>query len=363
MQLKRLIQVQGFIILSAVILFFGKPVFMPLAIAGMLVLVFMPLCKRLEARGCSITVSALICGFVFTSVIAGIICFVGWRLHHIAAEVSDIRRSVDTGMSELRHFLHDRFGMDTLRKSSPLPLPVQPDSDGINKAAQLLFSGTLAFAINLLLVLVYMIMLLCLRHQVRIFILRMMPRQSRVRAQIVISRSASLVQHYLWGLAIIIFFLWIMYGISFSLIGVQGALFFAILCGLLEIVPFVGNITGSTLTCIMALSQGGGFKMVASIIIAYSIIQFLQFYIISPLVMRTQLSIRPLFTILVLFAGELLWDIPGMILAIPALGIFKIICDNVEQLQPLGTLLGENKGTFRHKAGFAIRRPVSRGNQ
>jgi predicted PurR-regulated permease PerM len=128
-------------------------------------------------------------------------------------------------------------------------------------------------------------------------------------------------------------------------------------------VPFVGNITGSTLTCIMALSQGGGFKMVASIIIAYSIIQFLQFYIISPLVMRTQLSIRPLFTILVLFAGELLWDIPGMILAIPALGIFKIICDNVEQLQPLGTLLGENKGTFRHKAGFAIRRPVSRGNQ
>jgi predicted PurR-regulated permease PerM len=49
----------------------------------------------------------------------------------------------------------------------------------------------------------------------------------------------------------------------------------------------------------------------------------------------------------VLFAGDLLWGIPGMILAIPALGIVKIVCDHIEDLQPFGQLLGKNRPVRR----------------
>ena len=45
----------------------------------------------------------------------------------------------------------------------------------------------------------------------------------------------------------------------------------------------------------------------------------------------------------VLFAGDVLWGIPGMILAIPVLGIVKIGCDHIENLQPVGLLLGESR--------------------
>ena len=37
-----------------------------------------------------------------------------------------------------------------------------------------------------------------------------------------------------------------MYFIGFYILGIKNALFFAILCGLLEVVPFIGNITGTT---------------------------------------------------------------------------------------------------------------------
>ena len=63
--------------------------------------------------------------------------------------------------------------------------------------------------------------------------------------------------------------------------------------------------------------------------------------------MQTQVNIHPIFTILVLFAGDLVWGIPGMILAIPALGIIKIICDHIESLQPVGYLLGQSKPARR----------------
>jgi predicted PurR-regulated permease PerM len=343
LETKTVINIQLFILLSAAILYFAKPVLMPLAIAGMFALVFMPVCRWLEGKGCHTVVAALICGLLFAGLVTAIVLFVIWHLQHISADFSDIRQHFADYVHEFRKYLHDRFGMDTLKKDSPLPIPLQPNSDGIGKIAASLMGSVISIAITLLLILVYMIMLLCLRHDIRAFILRVAPPESRGRTEIVITQSARVVQQYLRGLSIVIVCLWIMYSIGFTLVGVHTPIFFAILCGILEIIPFVGNITGSTLTCLMALSQGGGFNMVLGVLITYMLIQAIQFYVISPLVMQTQISIHPLFTIVVLFAGDLLWGISGMILAIPTLGIVKIVCDHIDYLQPFGLLLGKNR--------------------
>jgi predicted PurR-regulated permease PerM len=347
MEIRKIIQIQLFILLSATILYLGKPVFMPLAIAGMFALVFMPLCRWLEKKGCPTVVAAITCGLVFTLLVAAFILFVVWHVQHIATDFSDIKQHFTDYMHGFRQFLHDRFGMDTLKKDSPLPIPVQPNTDGIGKMATLLMSVVISFAIDLLLILVYMIMLLSLRHQIKVFILRLSSPDSKGKTEVVLTQSALVVQQYLLGLSIVICCLWVMYSIGFTLVGVHNPIFFAILCGILEIIPFVGNMTGSTLTSLMALSQGGGFNMVAGVLVTYALIQAIQFYIISPLVMQTQVNIHPIFTILVLFAGDLVWGISGMILAIPALGIIKIVCDHIEPLQPVGHLLGKNKPAER----------------
>jgi predicted PurR-regulated permease PerM len=355
LETKKVINIQLFILLSAAILYFAKPVLMPLAIAGMFALVFMPVCRWLEGKGCHTVVAALICGLIFAALVTAIVLFVVWHLQHISADFSDIRQHFTDYIHEFRKYLHDRFGMDTLKKDSPLPIPVQPNSDGIGKIAASVMGSVISTVINLVLILVYMIMLLCLRHDIRTFILRTAASESKGKTEIVITQSARVVQQYLLGLSIVIFCLWIMYSIGFTLVGVHSPVFFAILCGILEIIPFVGNITGSTLTCVMALSQGGGFNMVLGVLITYMLIQAIQFYIISPLVMQTQVSIHPLFTIVVLFAGDLLWGISGMILAIPALGIVKIVCDHIDYLQPFGLLLGKNRPVKRWWA--FLRRP------
>ncbi|MBP6757642.1 MAG: AI-2E family transporter [Flavobacterium sp.] len=50
---------------------------------------------------------------------------------------------------------------------------------------------------------------------------------------------------------------------------------------------------------------------------------------------------NPLFTIFALVLGELIWGISGMILAIPMIAIFKIVCDHIDSLKPYGFLIGE----------------------
>ncbi|GAB3982413.1 hypothetical protein GCM10028806_54040 [Spirosoma terrae] len=135
--------------------------------------------------------------------------------------------------------------------------------------------------------------------------------------------------------------LWILYGIGFSLVGVKQAIFLAILCGILETVPFVGNLTGSILTILLTIAQGGSSNMVLGIIVVYGVVQFTQSYLIEPLIVGAEVNINPLFTILAIVIGEAVWGIPGMIVALPVLGIIKIICDHVDSLKPYGFLIGK----------------------
>ena len=41
-----------------------------------------------------------------------------------------------------------------------------------------------------------------------------------------------------------------------------------------------------------------------------------------------------------LFFWHAIWGIPGAFLAVPLLATFKILCDRVEPLQPLGHIIG-----------------------
>jgi predicted PurR-regulated permease PerM len=82
------------------------------------------------------------------------------------------------------------------------------------------------------------------------------------------------------------------------------------------------------------------------------VVQFLQTYILEPLVVGREVNINPLFTIVALVTGEMIWGIPGLVLALPLLGILKIICEHVEPLHPYAYLIGGEKKS-KNKSSFA----------
>ncbi|HTI06957.1 MAG TPA: AI-2E family transporter [Puia sp.] len=341
--LSRTVQVLLLLVLSGTILYLAKPVLEPLAIAAILALVFMPFCNWLEKKGMRTTGAALVCGFLLALIMAGIGTLLAWHIKNIGNDLSEIRANFSRLTDGWGHLLHDSLGIGPKKTKNLITSPDAISVGDVSRTASLAIEMFIGLLVNLLLILVYMIMLLCLRPRIKEFILRLAPIDQQSRTHAILARCVRVVQQYLTGMSFVIGCLWILYSIGFSAIGVKNAIFFAILCGVLEIIPFVGNLTGSALTSLMALTQGGGTTMVLEVLLTYAFIQFLQFYIISPLVMQTQLSIHPLFTILILITGELIWGIPGMILAIPILGIAKIIFDNIEKLQPLGALIGGEK--------------------
>ena len=203
------------------------------------------------------------------------------------------------------------------------------------------------FLAGLLLTLVYVFLFLFFRQHLNKFILMLVPSSNKQDTQAIINGTKKVTQQYITGLSWMILCLWIMYSIGFSIVGVKYAVLFAVLCGLLEIVPFVGNLTGNIITIFAVLMQGGTSGMILGVLITYGIVQFLQTYILEPLVVGSGVNINPLFTIAGIVAGEMVWGIPGMILAIPVMGMAKIICDHIEPLKPYGFLIGEEKKSKR----------------
>ncbi len=347
--LSKSIQVFLFLFLLIAGLYYAKPFLVPVAFAALFSMLLLPVCAWLEGKGLAKGLAVLLSVLLFVVVVGGIVWLIVWQVSDLAKDASGIEQNLLKKVNEFRGFVSNTFGISPEKQTEILKEQQATSQANGGGIAGKIFSGLGGFLTNFLLVLVYMFLFLYFRLHLKKFILQLLHNENVRKTQQVIENSRKVAQKYLTGLALMIACLWVMYGIGFSIIGVKGAIFFAMLCGLLEIVPFVGNLTGNAITVLMVIAQGGSMSMVLGVIITYAIVQFIQTYLLEPLVVGSEVNINPLFTIIGLVLGELVWGIPGMILAIPILGITKIICDNVDELKPYGFLLGKEKKDNKKK--------------
>jgi predicted PurR-regulated permease PerM len=329
-------------------LYYARAFLIPIAFAGILSMLLLPLSRRLEGRGLSRGLAATICLLIFLLSVAGIISLLVWQITDLAKDFSQVEQKLTAALDQLKQFINAKLGITEAQQEKVIKEQQQSQKGAAGQALAAFFG----MLVDIILVLVYTFLFLFFRSHLKTFILKLTPSEEHPKTTKIITDSTQVAHKYLTGMFMMIVLLWILYGIGFSIAGVPNAIFFAVLCGILEIVPFVGNLTGSAITLLMALSQGGG-SMAIGVIVTYALVQFIQTYIIEPLVVGGEVNINPLFTILVLILGEQIWGVPGMILAIPLLGITKIIFDNIEPLKPYGFLIGGEKK--KKKPGFADR--------
>lgn len=346
MHVTRVLKVAGILlimVLLTVILVYGKPFFVPLCFAGLLSMLLLPIARWLQSKGMNPAVSILLSMLTLVAFLAIVISFITWQLSDIAGNASKLEQQVNRKYQQASQYISRELGISASRQQQILKEQQSSSSGKVSALITGLLNGTGAFLANLLLVFVYIFLFMYFRGRLKGFVIRLVPADQRDNALATMHQAQKVVQKYLSGLSLMIVSLWVMYGIGFSIAGVKNAVFFAILCGLLEIVPFIGNLTGTALTVAMSLVNGGGMSMVIGILVTYGLVQFIQSYLLEPLVVGAEVNINPLATIVGLVAGELLWGIPGMILAIPLMGIARIICDHVPMLHPYAYLLGGDK--------------------
>lgn len=318
-------------------LYLGKAFFIPLFIGAILSTLFLPLCRWFENKKWPKSLAVLICLLALLSIIACIVALVGWKITDLVDDIGILKeRGIEKGL-QIQNYIFDHLNISIKEQDAIL----KSEKPSVGSIVDVMFGSIMAIFSDFILIIVYFVFLLYYKSHIRNFLLKLPTKTDKSEMEEVINKSTHISQFYLLGLFKMIVCLWIMYAIGFSIIGLENAIFFAILCGLLEIIPFVGNLVGTTITLLIASINGADVSLIIGVLITYGTVQFIQGWILEPLIVGAQVKINSLFTIIALVLGQLIWGIPGIILAIPLTAIFKIVCDHVDTLKPYGFLIGE----------------------
>ena len=110
---------------------------------------------------------------------------------------------------------------------------------------------------------------------------------------------------------------------------------------LLEFVPYLGAVSVILVLSVAALTTFDSVTHALLIPAAFLAINLLQANLISPLLLSRRLTLNPVALFLGLAFWWWIWGIPGAFLAVPLMATFKIFCDHIDSLAPIGEFLGQ----------------------
>jgi predicted PurR-regulated permease PerM len=334
----------GFLLLGILVvaaLYFGRLFFMPLAFAALLAMLLRPVSNWLERRGVGRAWAAFLCLLLVLAVMGSLVWIVSVQGSNIAEDWPQLKKRLFEELGRVQQQVLERFGIAPKKQMSLLREQLSGVSDSIGQFASATLKGLLGTVGGFVLVLLYLFFLLWQRSKFRKFVLKLTEPDNRSEAATMLNQISKVGGQYLIGRMASMAFIAVVYAIGFSIIGLKNALLLSIIAVLPTIVPYVGAYIGAAFPLAMALASGepGSVLPTTGVIV---LAQFLDNNIIEPIAMGSALHLSPLFTIIAVVLGELLWGVPGMILFEPIFAIARIACSHVPALHPFAYLLQDD---------------------
>ena len=190
-----------------------------------------------------------------------------------------------------------------------------------------LFSNSLFVLLRILFVLVLTVMMLLEPLAYRKGLLRLFPSFYRRRADDILVLTETAIANWVIGISINCLFIGTLSGIGLSVLKIDFVLVHALLAGLLNIIPNFGP-TASVIFPIMVAVLDDPWKIIA-IFIWYFIIQNIESYWLTPMVMAKQVSLLPAVTLMaqIFFTSSL--GVLGLLLALPLSVVAKTWTEEV----------------------------------
>ncbi|MEO0014032.1 MAG: hypothetical protein RLZZ535_2421 [Cyanobacteriota bacterium] len=189
------------------------------------------------------------------------------------------------------------------------------------------FSGSLGAAVNILLVVVVTLMLLVSPHPYLRLFLAFFPSFYRRRAAQIIKKCERALGGWTQGILFNMLVISLLSWLGLSILGVQLPLANALLAGLLTFIPNLGAVLSCIPPIILAVIDAP-WKAVA-VLILYFLIQQAESNVLTPLVMKQQVSLLPAVTLLAQATFAIFFGFIGLFLALPLTVVSQVWIEEI----------------------------------
>jgi len=322
----------------------AKGFFAPLATAVILSLVVLPLSIWME-KYMKRAWAAMLNSLLLFGISIGLMALVSMQVRNFAEDWPEIQEQMTPKIEQLKTFALEHTPLDPNDINQSEEQESAAMGSDMRKRITTFLSGLSSFMANYLLTFVYVFFLLNYREIFKNFLLRVMPDSKQESIKNTLTKSIKVAPQYLLGKLMLMGLLAVLYSIGLGISGVNNFILVSVIAAVLTLIPYVGNILGFTMAVAFGFLSSGDTSVLIGIALTFTVTQFVESYVLQPFIVGDRVDVHPFFIIVSVIAGNMIWGIIGMILAIPVLGIIVVILYNIEATKPLGILLSKTKFT------------------
>lgn len=345
--IERYVWVLGALFLSLYGLVLAREFLYPIALAILFTYLIYPVSNFLEKKGLPRIGSILISIFLLLLLIAFTGHFMYKRTMLLFTDLPHLREQAIANIKAFENYLQNYIG---IRDDFLISL-IQRKVNGLFEAGsqtmnQLLsrLSG-LVFTIGIMPV--YVFLFLYYRTKFATFILKIVPRQKKLSTINMLRDISTIAGRYMRGVFIVVVIISGLNTAGLYLIGFPYPFIMGVLSALFCFIPYFGILIGGSLPALLSLLTLPDPTMMLKVIALYLIVNSIENNILTPNIVGDHVRINPFFVIIGLILSALLWGIPGMIVVIPFMAMFKIVMGHTKKYEAIDYLL-DNRGTRKH---------------
>lgn len=216
----------------------------------------------------------------------------------------------------------------------------------LQKLAFVLLGSIGSAASMVFLVVVYAMFLMGERGSFARKLAAALPSDSAVQTQAIIGDINRRIGQYLAVKTLVNGILAVTSFVVLWVFGVDFALFWALMIGLLHYIPYVGSAVGVAFPVLLTLAQFGSLWTTLAVAALLFALQAVVSNLIEPRMVGKQVNLSPFVVMLALSIWTALWGMAGAILAIPLTSILAIVLASFSSTRSLAVLLADDVSMY-----------------
>jgi predicted PurR-regulated permease PerM len=322
-------------------MYLGRHILIPLGYSLLVALVLHPLVSRMERRGtprwAAIGAGLLVVGALFTA-LAGILFF---QLDTFLANLPQLTGGSSTGFGAFWNWVNQQVAeLGEAHRDDWWGPMVDSVPSRMAPYMGTALSALFGMLFNLFIIPVFAALLLYNRTTYVAALTALVAPEWRPRLPGLLQKVVGNYARFIMGMVQVYLIVGTLNSVGFLLLGVPNAILFGMLTAVATMIPYAGIILSALLPITLAWTTTGSIWIPVGVITVLAVVQYLEANLIFPKVVGGKLGLNTMASLLIIFAGGLLWGVAGMILFLPLASILKLVSEEIPEWQALRLLLG-----------------------
>ncbi|NJD55947.1 MAG: AI-2E family transporter [Nitrospirae bacterium] len=320
-----------------VLAWYTAGLFAILLISGIIAYLFSSLIKRIQYFGIRRNVAvAVLYAAAFLLLIGADVLFLPYLKHeseNLTTRLPDISRQAEDAFSDLKGYPFAEELVDKVLEGIARPGHL------LSRVLNLpeLFSQAASLAFALILIPFFTFFILKDWPDMLKAVMRRLPAAYVETAVATLEEINVLAGKYLRGLAIDCFSVGCIASAGLWMMGISYPFTLGVITGAANVIPYVGPVISCTAAALIAFVQFKSAGAVVHVLGLYIVVKLADDFFIQPMTIGRSVRLHPMLLIISIIAGQKLFGILGMILAVPAVTILQkiaqILLDHRQRLR------------------------------